>query len=257
MTLMKKAYIALAAVALTAAGCRKDEIKGFDKSAAMTEFAYANSDFSFFRVGDTPLAESIVGIPFNIVGWPTAHERNAIFIAVPDSTTLTGFEILDAKVPADSWTGTLRVKVKNNLGTEPVTGDDRPRLYLRAVAGGDFQSGPVNMRDHALKVSNTLQRPAEWTNQFTQYRGLGEYSTAYYSFIIETTGETHFPIALPVAGYNNGEVWSPGYTSALITNLKTKLEERNQRVGSPLLHDDGPGKGQPVVVGKTDYAKQE
>lgn len=249
---MKRATIALAAALLAATGCKQEDIKSFDKSHPMTEFAATRTEYSFFEGGEV-LTEKVLAIPFNVVGSPVGHERTARFVVVNDSTTLTKYELLDAKVPANSWTGTLHVKVGNTMGADPVTGEDRPRLYLRTAAGGDFEEGPGNMRDHDIRLQNTLLKPAEWTNALSNYGGIGEYSTAYYSFIIEATGETHFPIRMPVAGYYNGELWPVGYSAAFLTTLRDKLRERNQREGSPLLHDDGPGKGQEIVVGKYPY----
>lgn len=83
-----------------------------------------------------------------------------------------------------------------------------------------------------LYLTNKLVRPNSWTSWIERYR-LGNYSTAYYQFIIEVTGETEFPIQSAIPGYNNGEKWSSAYTEAFIANLKQELKARND--GKKLL----------------------
>jgi hypothetical protein len=246
---MKK-YLFTALVLLSGA-CRQEEIEKYDPADSMIEFRTPRTDYSFRAVAGQN--EQTVEIPLDIVGWPSAVERRAEFAIVGDSTTAAAgqYEIIDAVVPAESFTGTLRVKVKNDRG-----GDfEDVRIYLRAVAGGDFAVGAEEYRDHALYLTNKLLRPAEWLPSGSLTNLLGTYSTAYYAFIIETTGETRFPVFRGIPDYPNTDpwgYWSTGYVSAFVNNLKEVLREYN-RNNPPLLHDDGPAAGYPVVVGKTVY----
>lgn len=245
---MKK-YIFLTALVLLLAGCKEENIGQYDPQNAMIEFRSSRTNYSFRAVaGET---EQTVEIPFNIVGYPAAVERSAEFTIVADSTTAAAnqYEIVSATVPAESFTGTLRIKVRNDKG-----GDfEDVRVYLRTASGGDFAAGPVQYRDHALYLTNKLLRPSKWTEGYLSQYLLGRYSTAYYAFIIEVTGETNFPVLSAQPGYNNGQVWTTGYTSAFMNNLKEALREYNRTHETPLTHDDGPAKGYPVVVGKYTY----
>ncbi len=245
---MKK-YLFISLIFLLA-GCKEENIGQYDPQESMIEFRSGRSEFSF-RFSDG-LPEQVVEIPLNIVGYPAAVERRATFAIVADSTTAAAgqYEIMDAIVPAESFTGTLRVKVINDRGAD----FEDVRVYLRAVSGDDFGTGPVQYRDHALYLTNKLVRPSKWTETgFISTQLLGRYSTAYYAFIIETTGETNFPILSAEPGYNNGQVWTVGYTSSLINNIKEALREYNRTHETPLTHDDGAAAGYPVVVGKYDY----
>ena len=224
--------------------CDKEDIMRYDRERAAIEFKGNSYTYSFKQ---TSQAIDTVDIPFNLVGYPENWERNAEFLVIADSTTATTneYRIIDAILKPDEYLGYLRVEVKNEKGDN----FQDVRIYLEIAQGKDLIPGVDTQKNCFLYLTNKLVRPNSWTSWIERYR-LGNYSTAYYQFIIEVTGETEFPIQSAIPGYNNGEKWSSAYTEAFIANLKQELKARNEREKTPLLHDDGTAKDKEIVIGK-------
>jgi hypothetical protein len=224
--------------------CDKEDIKRYDRERAAIEFNGNSYTYSFKQTSQTT---DTINIPFDLVGYPENWVRNAEFMIITDSTTATSneYRILDAILKPGEYSGNLRIEVKNEVGDD----FQDVRIYFEIAQGKDFIPGMDTKKNCFLYLTNQLARPASWDNWVERYR-LGNYSTAYYQFIIEVTGETEFPIRSVIPGYNNNETWSTAYTEAFIANLKKELKARNEREHSPLLHDDGVAKDKEVVIGK-------
>ena len=225
------------------ASCDKEDIMRYDRSRAGIEFDEDEVYYSFktsFKTVDT------VDIPFSLVGYTEDWIRHAEFTIVADSTTATTdeYQIIDAIVEPNAYEGNLRVKVENKVGDN----FQDARVYFEIADGQDFCPGMDEHKYCALYLTNTLVRPNSWGSWQERYF-LGTYSTAYYQFIIEVTGETEFPYPNAIADYNDGEVWNSAYKDAFLANLEKELKARNERVGSPLLHDDGTAAGKEVIIG--------
>lgn len=224
--------------------CDKEDIMRYDRERAAIEFGRSSYAYSFKQ---TSRMVDTVEISFDLVGYPENWERNAEFVIIADSTTATSqeFRILDAIVKPGEYTGNLRIEVKNEVGDD----FQDVRIYFEVAQGKDFIPGIATRKNCFLYLTNNLVRPGSWDNWIERYR-LGNYSTAYYQFIIEVTGETEFPIRSVIPGYNKDEKWSAAYTEAFLANLKKELKARNEREKEVLLHDDGVAEGKEVVVGK-------
>jgi len=246
-------YLSVLAILVSIfAGCRQNDVLRYDKQRAAIEFprigAQNSSTFSF-RMQEAQ--EVVVNIPIRIVGYPSPQERSAKFTVLLDSTTaLSGqYEILDAIVPANSYEGTLRVRVTNDKGAD----FEDSRIWILAADGEEFLAGNVERNFYVLRLTNRLPRPTWWIAALQT--SLGSYSPAYYTFIMETTGITVYPMIqnITVDGVLH-PMWSPGQNTTFILQLREALRERNERVGSPLMHDDAEGvdlvaRGQEVIVG--------
>ena len=233
-------------VSVLSVSCDKEGVMRYDRDRAAIEFNGSSYAYSFKK---TSLAVDTVNIPFNIVGYPEAWKRYADFTIIADSTTATGehYRIVDAIVEPGAYNGNLRVRVENKGGDQ----FKDVRVYFGIAHGKDFIPGLDEKKYYFLYLTNKLVRPVRWElNGWKEMYFLGTYSTAYYQFIMEATGETEFPYPWAVPGYNNGEQWSSAQKDAFLNKLRGELKLRNQRVGSLLLHDDGPAKGKEVVIGK-------
>lgn len=241
----KLSYISgCALLSLLWGACDKEDVMRYDRERAAIEFKGNSYAYSFKQ---TSQKTDTVEIPFNLVGYPENRERNAEFVIVADSTTATSneYRILDAVLKPGEYTGNLRIEVKNESGEA----FQDVRVYFGIAQGKDFIPGVDAQKNCFLYLTNKLVQPASWDSWTERYR-LGNYSTAYYQFIIEVTGETQFPIRSVIPGYNNDEIWSAAYTEAFIANLKKELKDRNEREDDVLLHDDGMAKGKEVIIGK-------
>lgn len=226
--------------------CEKEGISRYNPERAGIEFDGKEYIYSFKKTGKSV---DTLEIPFKIEGPVFEMDREANIIAIPDSTTATAdqYRLLKAVVPARSFEGKLQIRIENKVGNDFKDVD----IYLQTADNEDFVAGVEEYKNYRVTVTNRLVRPYQWDlNGWKEKYFLGNYSTAYYEFIIEATGETEFPYPWAVPGYHNDQVWSGGEKDAFLAKLKDELRKRNQRVGKPLLHDDGPCKGLEVVIGK-------
>lgn len=224
--------------------CEKEGIKVYDPERAAIEFTGRSGAYSFKTTGRTV---DSVEILFQVEGRSVDRERTANFVVVADSTTATGneYKILSATVAPQAYQGILKIEVRNTVGND----FEEVRLYLQTGSNEEFIPGVLAQQFYVFTITNKLVRPSGWTTWLERYYW-GNYSTAYYEFIIGATGETNFPWPNAIPDYNDGKVWTNGEKDAFMELLKYKLKKRNEEVGSPLLHDDGTAKGKEVVVGK-------
>lgn len=244
---MKPSFIYLLSVICSVLlACEQDGIVRYNPERAGIEFDGKEYTYSFRKTGKTV---DTLSIPFRIEGPTVPVGREAHIVVIADSTTATSdhYRLLKAEVPADSFIGHLQIRVENKEGA----GFKDVTIYLQTADNEQFVAGVEEYKNYRVTVTNRLVRPYQWDlNSWKEKYFLGSYSTAYYEFIIEVTGETEFPYPWAVPGYNNDQVWGGGEKDAFLAKLKDELNKRNKRVGSPLLHDDGPCKGLEVIVGK-------
>ncbi len=244
---IKKYIIASLTLSFFAISCEIDETTLYDAERATVNFNTTLTQYSFLK---TQASTDTVDIPIFINGLASDSDRSADFEVIADSTTALSseYEIASAIIKAGEFEGNLRVKVTRPDGEDF---DDR-RIYFRVADGTDFKKGIEIYKDSELILTNELTPPELWTPTGWKSRYfLGNYSTAYYKFIIQATGETEFPYPWAVAGYNNGEKWNSAQKNAFLAKLKAELKEYNESIAPDvLLHDDGLAEGLPVVVGK-------
>ncbi len=264
---MKKIVLFWAVLAVGLSGCERDEIDTFDLTRQMVLFRTTSSAMTFSGVDDG--GKVVVEIPFRVAGDVADAARQAAFVQTGDTVATISndtvralsadkWRVLEAVVPAGAFVGVLRIEI-----TKPWAANDtlREDLFLRLLTtdGGAFYAGPEN-RQHTLTVSNKVQEPRTWGAMLAPQntRSIGLFSPAYYAWIIEATGLTEFPVTEAIEGVNLDDdgvpqIWTSAQRMDFISNLKYLLYLRNEEAGSPLLHDEGDGKGQPVVVGQNIY----
>lgn len=238
-------YISLLAVfSWSLVSCEKQGIQVYDADRAAIEFRGNSYTYSFKTTGRTV---DTVAITFQLEGRAVDYERTAHFIVIADSTTATAaeYKILGATVAPNKYKGALRIEVRNTAGKD----FKEVRVYFRTAGNDDFIPGVLAQQYYMFTITNKLVRPSGWSSWLERYYW-GNYSTAYYEFIIEATRETNFPWPDAIPGYNNGKAWTDGKMDAFLELVKYKLKKRNESAGKSLLHDDGTAKGKEVVVGK-------
>lgn len=226
--------------------CEEEKTMMYDVDRAAINFVGKKGQYSFLVSG---VLKDTVGIKIKINGLAKDFDRQADFEVVQDSTTVeeSEYRILYSSVEANSLEGELFIELTRPNGE---TFDDR-RLYLRASNSDDFIVGIEDYKDYQLLITNKLTPPINWTPKgwISRYF-LGNYSTAYYQFIIDVTGETQIPV-WPIEGYNDGKEWNSAEIDAFEEILKFELKKYNASIApNKLLHDDGLAKGSPVVIGK-------
>lgn len=234
---------------LLISACEEISTEMYDTERATVNFTGGITQHSFAKTGNE---SDVVSIPFYINGLDVDYIRTVNFEVVQDSTTAAegdgaDYSIISSDVLPNEFSGFLKVKVN-----KPV--DDK-RVYFRIVDGEDFSVGVATETDHDLILTNRLTPPVDWNMETGRGRWktkyyLGTYSTAYYQFIIDHTGETEIPYPWAVPGYNNDEKWQSAEGTAFKAKLISLLRQYNESIAPEvLLHDDGPAVGLPVVVG--------
>lgn len=227
--------------------CNTEEIQIYDAERATVNFATSLTQYSFSK---SQASIDTVDIPIFINGVSVDRDRSADFEIIADSTTASSseYEIISTFIKAGENEGSLTVKVIRPEGDD----FDDKRVYFRIADGDDFKKGIEIYKDSELILTNKLTPPERWTPTGWKSRYfVGNYSTAYYKFIIQATGETELPYPWAVEGYNNGEIWNSAQKNAFLVKLTSELKKYNESIAPDvLLHDDGLAAGLPVVVGK-------
>lgn len=239
-------------ILLSLSSCEDTGSLRYDANRAAINFYKFYSEYSY-----TKSMKNIdtIDIAFTINGLAKDYIRHADFEVLADSTTAddTEFTLLSAIVPADSLGGILEIEViRPDNDTLPPR-----RIWIITKDGDDFITGVRSKQAHSLSLTNGIVYPDGWyPGSYMSRRYLGNYSTAYYKFIIEATGETAFPYPRAIPGYNGGKRWDYMFMPQFVNRIKDKLKAYNASIAPDVLtHDDGYAEGDPVVVGS--YKKPE
>ena len=236
----KISYICLLLTALWLSSCQKEEIRLYEQRAGVY-FSTSQSSFSFIDQPDSDTA--IVRLPVDITGLPADHD-------LPWVDTVTTAEEDQYKI------GNCLVKAGEGKGFAEVElyKDERLkdsvytlRLEIRKTA--DFPEIRLNRTIMTLSFTNRLIRPDNWS-----YLGLGDYSTAWWNFVLEVTGGYKLPYWTggPTGTYNpDPEYYYMTYSElgAWQSRIRKALDKYNaDHPGEPLRHDDGLKKGEKVEM---------
>lgn len=213
--------------------CEESEIESF---SALPAINFKNSSLDYSFVQNTS-SEYIAEIPVKIIGTAKDYDRFFNVEVVNDSITSADanlYEIMEGKVVAGNYEGTLFLKVKNaaKLDTTSVS------VHLKIADSDDFVKGNIESENHTFKWSNTIIVPA-WT--YYRYFFCRDASTAAYRAFIAATGRTSFTIS---------DYRDLGPTGAKVLGVQYGNYIRNYNLehpNNPLLHDDGAKAGQPII----------
>lgn len=123
-----------------------------------------------------------VDLPLQLLGFSATRDRIVnIIVDEKHSTAQQGgeYELLSARIPANSVNGLLQVKVSK---TDRIAHED-VYVTLRITTSEDLVPGPVSQREIRLFISNQLTQPNGWPDQF------GDYSRVKHQFCVEVLGK--------------------------------------------------------------------
>lgn len=219
---------------LIISSCDKDEIGEFENDLSGINFLQEVSSYSFL---ENPSNEFITEIPTRIIGNTLSNERFFRVKVVQDSLTTASsnlFEIQQGVVDPGEFEGRLYLKVFNakQLDTTEVS------VHLQITDSEDFTKGNVESIDHVFTWTNKVIVP-DW--RYYRFFFCRYPSTAAYRAFVASTGMTSFTI---------DDYRALGPTGAKVKGVQfgdyiRKYNEENP--DAPLLHDDGPNVGQPIV----------
>ena len=208
-------------------------------------------------------------IPLNVIGTISDVARTVNVQVVEEGTTApqSAYEIVEAVIPAGEREGFIRVKIANT----PELQSQTYQLKLTLQESADFKLGPKEYLNAMLMWNSILPAPTN-NNLKRSYNmlihsslaftstSLNNYSTSAHLAIVDALGwddwgdATVHGTQANTANYDNYYNYLPRYTwiytgdlyKAYAKKLDDYLKAYEAEHGSPLLHDGGNLKGQPV-----------
>lgn len=224
----------LLGAALLISSCEKDGVGGFERDFSGINFIQKTSSYSFL---ENPSNEFTVEIPTRISGDTLSRERFFRVKLIQDSLTTAAsnqFEIQQGIVGSGAFEGLLQLKVFNSrqLDTTEVS------VHLQLTDSEDFRIGNVESMDHVFTWTNKVIVP-DW--RYYRFFFCSYPSTAAYRAFVASTGMTSFTI-------DDYRALGPTGAQVMGVQFGDYIRAYNaEHPGAPLLHDDGPNVGQPIV----------
>ncbi|CAL1517996.1 DUF4843 domain-containing protein [Chitinophaga sp. MM2321] len=232
---MKKyfAFILLAAGSIVLqSGCKRAELLTYSAPPAVN-FTGKTVEYSF--LGNAS-GEYIQEIPVGISGTAASHDRSFTAVVIDSSTTasLALFEMMGGTVPAGSFTGTYKVKLRNDSSLR----NQRVAIKIKLADDTDFAAGNIETSEYTVQWSDQIVVPA-WT--YFKYFFTAQPSTKAYQLIVQTTGlktltAAEYRLLTPIGGEAMGRIFG---------DYVMQWNKAHPR--DILKHDDGKLAGQPIV----------
>lgn len=224
--------------------CKKEEIPYFTGENS-ANFWLHSLNHSLFGATSVELPQDTIVLSLSIVGKMADYDRVVKAVVDEDApgtaeaqrlTTATPnqYKILDGIVPANKLKGEIKVVVKND---DVLATKEDLKLRIKMVDNKDFKVGLKENYYINLKWSRLILQPSTWNGM--RFFFCATYSTRVYKIFMEVTGLKQFY-------YYEGLV-SAAEGSVMGTNFAKRVRELSEQQGSPLLHDDGPSKGLPII----------
>ncbi len=276
---IKIVYIAFWTVLLS--GCSKEEIpyyntannairfesastKGYDGS---TETLYQNYSFA-----KNPLDEyAIYDIPLYLIGNAMDKDVPVSYVIDTDQTEAPegSYEIEEAMIPANSYTGYIRVRIHNP------SGEDTYNLHLTLHASAGLDLGPSEYLQASLAWNNTLLAPAS-SNYSRTYNMLIKGTSSFVSTSLSCYSPNALKTIVAAFGWNDWDdqfahpefsmyssryfgypylphyvlVYAEGTYTSFAAKLGEYIENYNATHDTPLVHDAGALIGEPIEARK-------
>lgn len=239
---MKKIFLGTL-LALSSIACQKQEIPYYVGDSSANFWAHSQNH-SLFGATATELPQDTITLNISLVGQQVDYDRVVKMEAYVDpagtaadklrtTATPSQYQLLEGIIPANALIGKIKLVVKN----EEVLAKGELKLRVKMIETKDFKVGLRENNYIDLKWSRMVLQPPTW--RAMRFFFCATYSTQVYRIFMEVTGLKEFY-------YYEGEV-SAEEGNVMGTNFAKRVRELSVQQGSPLLHDDGPSKGQPIV----------
>lgn len=225
------------------AGCKKQEIPYFIGNDS-ANFWIHSQNHSLFGATAKELPVDTITMNLSLSGQVVDYDRvvkaaafeDAVGTALEDKKTTalpSQYTILDGVIPANALQGTIKVLVKN----EEVLADGELKMRLKMIDSKDLKVGLKENSYIDLTWSRKVLQPQTW--RAMRFYFCATYSTQVYKIFMEVTGLKEFYFYEGLVSVDEAYV--------MAANFRKRVIALSEEQGSPLLHDDGPSKGQPIV----------
>ncbi|MEG0796958.1 MAG: DUF4843 domain-containing protein [Odoribacter sp.] len=238
-------YICLLFFLGSIAGCQKSDIMLYEQRAGVYFSTYS---YAYSFTDNPGVDTTVLRLPVDITGLPMDYDREFI-ITLPAVDTITTAEDDQYKIGKGIVkAGEGKGFVELELYRDDRLKDSTYRLLLSIQRSPDFPEIRLNRFSMSVSFTERLIRPINW-----QYLSLGDYSTAWWRFILEVTeGNTlrHWTGGPGGATNPDPEYWYMTYAElgAWRTVIRIALDDYNANHSEPLKHDDGEKKGEQVKM---------
>lgn len=230
-------------VLITMFGCKKETIPYFTGNDS-ANFWVHSFNFSLYGATTTQLPQDTAILDIALSGKLADHDRTVMAVAVPDPagtadtnrlTTATPdqYQILGGVIKANQQYGKFKIVVKNPsiLATQDLL------LKVKMTQTTDFVPGLAENNYVNIRWSRKFLQPATW--KAMRFFFCATYSTQVYRIFMEVTGLKEFYYYEGLVTQQEGEVMG--------RNFGNRVRALSAQQGSPLLHDDGPNAGLPII----------
>ncbi|MBV7533809.1 DUF4843 domain-containing protein [Chitinophaga sp. sic0106] len=168
--------------------CQKESLQAYSSTALVyfyeaVRFKTITDDsttYSFAVVPDSIQSDTIY-LPLRIIGEAAKTDRQVgceliTATSVADPAT---FEILPAIIPANSYTGSIPVKVNRAA----ILKTKEMRLWIQITNSPDFKTGVDDQLKYLVRLNDFLSKPSSWRDNL-----FGKYSNVKYDLIIKASG---------------------------------------------------------------------
>lgn len=280
--LLSTVLYALSTMCITS--CEKSDISYYNEESAAVRFPVHNSNFpdkqlgyneldetfyisySFLDAGTSDEGSTIYNIPVTLIGNVSSNARSINYII--DSKTSTApkesYEIIEAVIPANEYTGHIRIKLYNTEELENTT----YILTLSLTGSNDLSAGPKEYITSQLSWNNQIPSPPN-TGYTRTYNMLiaGEanylstsnnsYSNKALRVIVDALDWTNWNDPNAHSGFYNtdGYKYLPKYSfiyndnsyQAYSAKIGEYIKKYNaEHPNDPLVHDGGKNIGKPI-----------
>lgn len=231
--------------------CKKEEIMLYEQAAAVY-FGENTRLYTFTEnIDRITIGYDSVKIPVQISGIAMDYNRIVKMEVVKSDTLNTASEnmysIAEGYINANLYKGYVPMRINYT----PELDDSVYVLRVRLVATTDFPGVDLEKRTISISITNKMTQPSNWSRIQSTF---GPYSESWYRFILLKTKLSSIPYWSPNGSkdVNNPdpEKWTMNSLElkAYGALVKEELTKYNNGPDGPLMHEDGPQKGKPVIM---------
>ncbi len=249
----KKILIACILIASILLGaCNKEGVIMYEENPTVY-FGEKFRSYTFVEnIEKIEIGYDTVKIPLQISGSAVDYDREVLAEVAQGDTLHTAtsdmFNIIKGYIPANEYKGYIPIRVNYSTALD----DSVYVIRIRLAPNKDFPGVDLAGITFPLSLTNKITQPSNWSRLKPYF---GPYSDSWYRYILKVTGLTSIPYWSTngkADRYNpDPDKWTMSVyeVKAYAAMVKDELDKYNQKhLNNPLIHEDGPEKGKPVVM---------
>lgn len=239
-----KSVIRVAILCFLFSGCQKEGLVGYSGGNS-AGFWIHTINHSLYGKTVEEMARDTIVLDLAITGNLAPYDRQVDGTFIPDkegtpqeelqNTAVEGkdYNILGGIIKANEEYGKFKVEIINSDYLK----DHELKLHLSIKDNEHFVTGLGENRSIVITFSQKIMQPATWNAM--RFFFCATYSTQVYKIFMEVTGLKEFYYYEGIVSQEEGYVMGRNFG-----NVVRAYEKEH---GTPMLHDDGPAAGTPII----------